>query len=60
MTAKFLISNATDSPRPLGEGLGVEPVETVRSKTKRQIELTMFAAAVGTLEGLRATKLVEQ
>ena len=38
----------------MGEGLGrrVELVETVRSMTKRQIEVTMFAAGVGMLEGL--------
>ncbi len=28
--------------------------------TKRQIEVTMFAAGVGTLEGLKVGKLVEQ
>lgn len=53
MTAKPLISSATDSPLPAGEGLGV------RSKlTKRQIEVTMLAAGVETLEGL-ALSLVE-
>jgi len=52
MTIKFFISSATDSPLPLGEGLGV------RSMIKRQIEVTMFAAGVGTLEGLKVGKLV--
>jgi isopentenyl-diphosphate Delta-isomerase len=28
--------------------------------TKRQIEVTMFAAGAGTLEGLRVGKLIEQ
>jgi hypothetical protein len=42
-------------PSPAGEGLGV------RSKlTKRQIEVTMFACGVGTLEGLRVAKLIAQ
>ena len=53
MTAHHPIANATDSPLPVGEGLGV------RSMTKRQIEVTMFAAGVGTLEGLRVGKLTE-
>jgi len=55
------LSNATDSALRLGEGLGrrVEPVETVRSKTKRQIEVMMFAAGVGRLEGLKVGKLAE-
>jgi len=51
MNAKNLISNTTDSPLPVGEGLGV------RSKlTKRQIEVTMFSAGVGSLEDLIAGK----
>jgi len=28
--------------------------------TKRQIEVTMFAAGVGTIEGLKVGKLIEQ
>jgi len=72
MTTDPPLSNATDSPLPFalsgvpakskrGEGLGrrAEPVEAVRSKTKRQIEVTMFAAGVGTLESLKVGKLVE-
>jgi hypothetical protein len=82
MAAYRPISSATDSPLPLGEGLGrrVEPVEMVRSMagqflkaaavlienavemmklTKRQIEVTMFATGVGTLEGLKIGKLAE-
>jgi hypothetical protein len=47
MTTHPLISNATDSPLSQGEGLGV------RFLTKRQIDVTMFAAGVGTLEGLK-------
>jgi hypothetical protein len=50
---QYPISNATNPPLPLGEGLGrrVEPVETVRSLPKRQIEVTMFVAMVGKFEG---------
>ena len=82
MTLYLLISKATSSPLPSGEGLGrrVELVETVRSTagnflkaaavstekvvemmklTKRQIEVTMFATGVGTLEGLKVGKLGE-
>ena len=70
-TTHPLNSKATDSPLPAGEGLGrrVEPVEMVRSTekaaemmklTKRQIEVTMFAAGVGTLKGLKIGMLVEQ
>jgi len=46
-----LISNATNPPLLSGEGLGV------RSITKRQIEVTMFAARVEKLEGLKVGKL---
>jgi len=52
MTAHPPISNATDSPLLLGEGLGE------RSIPKRQIEVTMFACGVEKLEGL-ALSLVE-
>ena len=52
MTTHHPISNATDSPLHVGDGLGV------RSKlTKRQIEVTMFAWGVGTFEGLKVDKL---
>jgi hypothetical protein len=55
MTTHHPISNVTDSPLPAGEGLGV------RSKpTKRQIEVTMFAAGVDKLEGLKVGKLEKQ
>ena len=73
MTTDPPLSNATDSPLPFalsgvpakskrGEGLGrrVEPVETMRSMTKRQIEVTTFVAGVGTLEDLKVGKLVEK
>ena len=53
MTTHPLISNATDSPLPVGEGLGV------RSMTKWQIEVMMFACGVENLEGLKVGKLVE-
>jgi hypothetical protein len=46
MTAHHPISNATDSPLRLGEGLGV------RSLTKKQIEVTMFAGETGEQSGL--------
>jgi hypothetical protein len=36
---------------PVGEGPGV------RSKTKRQIEVTMFAAGVEMIEGLKTEKM---
>lgn len=45
MTSRPLISNATDSHLLLGDGLGVRL-------------LTMFAAGVGTLEGLKVEKLI--
>jgi len=55
MTTHHPISNATDSPLPVGERLGV------RSKlTKRQIEVTMFAAGAEKLESLGAEKLVTE
>jgi len=59
---QFFISSATDSPLPVGEGLGVRSTEKaveMMKLTKRQIEVTMFAAGVGTLEGLKAGRLVE-
>jgi len=62
MTTQLLISNATDSPLPAGEGLGVRSTEKaveMMKLTKRQIEVTMFAAGVGTLEGLKDVNLVE-
>jgi hypothetical protein len=73
MAVHHPISKATDSPRPLGEGLGVrsgqflkavavsteKAVET-KKLTRRQIEVTMFVVAVGTLEGLQARKFMEE
>ena len=41
------VSKATDSPLPLGEGLGVR-----LNLTKRQIEVTMFATGVEKLNDL--------
>ena len=73
MIANFLISNATDSPLPQGEGLGVRSGQFLKAAaistekavemmklTKRQIEVTMFAAGVEKLEGLKVGKLGEQ
>ena len=66
------LSNATDSPLPVGEGLGVrsmavqflkaaaistEKAVEMMKLTKRQIEVTMFAAGAGKLEGLKDGKL---
>ncbi len=47
MTTHPPLSNTTDSPLLKGEGLGVRSI-------------TMFAAGVGTLEGLKNGKLVQQ
>ena len=52
MAFHHLISNATDSPLPVGEGLGVRSKRVRSNLTKRQIEVTMFAAGVEKLEGL--------
>ena len=63
MTIHPLIPNATDSPLLSGEGLGVRSTENaveMMKLTKRQIEVTIFAAGVGTLEGLKVEKLVQQ
>jgi len=59
---QFFISSATDSPLPVGEGLGVRSTEKaveIMKLTKRQIEVTMFAVGIGMLEGLKAGRLVE-
>lgn len=66
MTTHHPISNAT-SPLALRERAGVrgakaaavstEKAAEMMKLTKRQIEVTMFAAGVGTLEGLKAGKL---
>lgn len=52
MATYHLVSKATDSPLPLVEGLEVRS-----NLTKRQIEVTMFAARVEKLEGLKYGKL---
>ena len=54
MTTHHHVSKATDSPLLSGEGLGV------RSMTKRQIEVTMFAAGVEKLEGLKIQKPIKR
>jgi hypothetical protein len=54
MTAKILISDVKNPPLQSGEELGV------RSATKRQIEVTMFACGVDKLEGLKVGKLVSK
>jgi len=46
------ISNATDPPLPVGEGLGV------RSMPKQQIEVTILAAGVEALEGLKVGNVI--
>ena len=74
MTVKLLILNVTDSPLPLGEGLGVKSmagqflktaavstdkaVDTMKL-TKRRIEVTMFNTGAGTLEDLKDGKLIK-
>ena len=65
MTTKIPILNTIDSPLSVGEELGVRSMQFLKAAavstekaigmmklTKRQIELTMFAAGVGKLEGL--------
>ena len=49
------VSKSKKSPSPSGEGLGVRS-----NLTKQQIEVTMFAAGVGTFEGLKVEKLLER
>jgi isopentenyl diphosphate isomerase/L-lactate dehydrogenase-like FMN-dependent dehydrogenase len=73
MTTRHLISNATHPPLLLGEGLGVrsmagqflkaaavstEKAVEMMKLTKRQIEVTMFAAGVSRLESLKIGRLV--
>lgn len=70
MANNFSFSNGTNSPLPLGEGLGAnffqflkaaavstENVIDMMKLTKRQIEVTMFAAGVGNLTILKDTFL---
>ena len=52
ITSQIPVSNATDSPLPVGEGLGVRS-----NLTKRQIEVTMFATAAGTLRDLKNSEI---
>ena len=57
MKYRLPLSTTTDSPLLLGEaaeGVGV------RSNTKRQIEVTMFAAGVKEIKELEHWKLLEQ
>jgi hypothetical protein len=73
MTAHPPISKATDSPLPSGEGLGVRSFQFLKAAAvstekavemmklmKRQVEVTMFAAGFGTLEGLKLGRLAEK
>ena len=66
------IPSATDSPLPVEEGLGVRSGQFLKAAavstekavemmklTKRQIEVTMFAAGVAAFEELKVGKLVE-
>jgi isopentenyl diphosphate isomerase/L-lactate dehydrogenase-like FMN-dependent dehydrogenase len=49
-------------PLYLGEGLGVRSTEKaveMMKLTKRQIEITMFAAGARTLEGLKVIRLAK-
>jgi len=57
------VSNAMNPPLLKREGLRVRSTEKaidMMKLTKRQIEVTMFAAGVGTLEDLKIGKLLEQ
>ena len=59
MTSHYSFFSATNPPLLAGEGLGMRSTEKaieMMKLTKRQIEVTMFAAGVGTLEGL--TKVI--
>ena len=72
MTLQHPVPNAADSPLLLGEWLGVRSAQFLKAAaistksavqmmklTKRQIEVTMFAAGVRTLEDLKLGKLVK-
>jgi len=62
MTTRPPISNATDSPLPAGEGLGVRSLKAMAVSTektvemmeltKKQIEVTMFAVGAAKLKQL--------
>lgn len=55
MNAKTIISNATDSPLPVGEGLGVRS-----NLTKRQIEVTMFATGIASIRSLQSFNIQKE
>jgi isopentenyl diphosphate isomerase/L-lactate dehydrogenase-like FMN-dependent dehydrogenase len=74
MNVKISISKINIFPSPSGEGLGVrsmagqflkaaavstEKVVEMMKLTKRQIDVTMFAAGIGTLKGLKFAKLMK-
>ena len=71
MTIQLLFFKSNESPSPVGEGLGVrsmagqflkaaavstEKVIEMMKLTEKQIEVTMFAAGVSTLEDLMNRK----
>ena len=59
MTTRHHISNAADSPVPVGEGLGVRSTEQaveMMKLTKQQIEMKIFAGGAEKSEGLKAGK----
>jgi len=58
MTTDPPLSNATDSPLPFA--LSGVPAKSKRGEGLGVRSVTMFAAGVGTLEGLKVGKLVEQ
>ena len=49
------IIKSNEFPSPVGEGLGVRSILTMR-----QIEVAMFAAGIGMLEGLEFGKMVNK
>jgi len=73
MNIHLLLFKRNRFPSPLGEGLGVRSIQFLKAAavstekaiemmklTKRQIEVTMFASGVGTLESLKVGKLFEK
>lgn len=60
MITQHLFSNATSPLREAPHWGSLRARARARANPKRQIEVTMFAAGVETLEGLKAGKLIEQ
>ncbi len=62
MATQLLISSATNplSQRERARVRSTKKAVDMMKLTKRQIEVTMFAAGVGTLDGLKVGKLIKQ